>query len=136
MHEPLADDVWAYTLELLAHMLESSEGIPYERIRHVSKSKPQSLQFPCKTMPGAANLTIVGRHSDVSIAVSLKDPTAGCYVEQPWRLTRARGRGVCALTSTPIRRGDRIYRPSMRGHVPVNANWMVLASAIPVITEL
>ncbi|WP_407669577.1 DUF3331 domain-containing protein [Paraburkholderia heleia] len=92
-------------------------------------------QAPTKTAPATSNITVVGRHSDVLIAVCLKDPTAGCYGEQPWRLTRARGRGVCALTSAPIRRGDLVYRPSVRGHVPVNAAWMLLASAIPCVAD-
>ncbi|QGZ59977.1 DUF3331 domain-containing protein [Paraburkholderia acidiphila] len=135
MNERLPADAWGYALALLAHMLEVSEDRGHQGARSVIARHPPKDQIPARTTPATTNLTVVGRHSDVVIAVCLKDSTAGCYAEQPWRLTRARGRGVCALTSAPIRRGDLIYRPSVRGRAPVNAGWMLLASAIPLIAD-
>ncbi|WP_425434094.1 DUF3331 domain-containing protein [Paraburkholderia lycopersici] len=78
----------------------------------------------------AAHMEIVERHSESLLSVCWCDATSGRYGAQLWKLTKARCRAVCALSGAPIRRGDAVYRPWVRGHAPANADWVVLASMV------
>jgi len=122
---------WEYTLDLLVRV---SCGTPGERAsggRAVADANAQASE-QCRQVLASARIEIVERYSDVLVTLSCRDATTGRYGEQLWRLVKARGRGICALSGNPIRRGDPVYRPDARGrHVPANANWMVLASFMP-----
>ncbi|GAB2891127.1 hypothetical protein GCM10027093_27780 [Paraburkholderia jirisanensis] len=68
-----------------------------------------------------------------TILVSWSDPTRGRYVDQIWRMGFARRSGICLLTSTPVQRGDPVFRPLYRkGAEPPNARDMILAATLPV----
>jgi hypothetical protein len=75
-------------------------------------------------------LEIVENYSNTVIGVYWSDPQSGRYGEQKWKLGKASGRAVCALSGEQVRRGDEVFRPSMRGQSPANADWVILASAL------
>ncbi|WP_159463035.1 DUF3331 domain-containing protein [Caballeronia ptereochthonis] len=59
------------------------------------------------------------------------DPTLCNYGEQIWAPSLAREAGRCALSGEYISKGDRIYRPRIRGRfVPLNRHAVILASAL------
>lgn len=78
----------------------------------------------------AATIKVLGRASPITISVSWRDPTACRYDDQVWRAGVARHAGFCALTRSPIRAGDCIYRPIPIRPRPVNSNFMILAAVV------
>jgi hypothetical protein len=133
MKERVTHCVWQYTLDLLERVSSSNDELERGvRKRHDGAGVVASHTYARSAVPPAsAHLEIIERHSEDLVTVCCCDATTGRYGEQWWKLASARGRGVCALSGAIIRRGDRVYRPYMRGHIPSNADWMVLASAMP-----
>ncbi|NYH14226.1 hypothetical protein GGD41_001454 [Paraburkholderia bryophila] len=67
-----------------------------------------------------------------TILVSWSDSTLGQFQDQTWYVGFARAPGVCGLTGAPVRRGDAVFRPLVRGRVKLtNAPNMILATTIP-----
>ncbi|WP_084170142.1 DUF3331 domain-containing protein [Paraburkholderia ferrariae] len=132
MEESETDKVWAYTVDLLLQI--SFWDLCLDKpARSLRKSVGARLISDLKVSPlpeQAANLEIVERYSSSAIAISWRDATSGSYGEQKWKLTIARGRAICALSGAQIRRGDLVFRPSVRGRKPANAGWVILASTI------
>lgn len=136
MEERSFISAWEYTLDLLARVSTDTPGTRRHAkacgARTEADANTQASER-CKQVPASARIEIVERCSDTLVTVSYRDATTGRYGEQVWRLIRARGQGICALSGNPIRRGDPVYRPYVRGrHLPANANWMVLPSFMPV----
>lgn len=85
-----------------------------------------------RTAPYEPFISSVERRSSSTIVVSWSDATRGRYLDQVWRAGYARAAGFCGLTGIPVRRGDVVFRPLLRGGVaPVNAFDMILADRVP-----
>lgn len=83
-----------------------------------------------------ATIEILDRLTPVTAILSWRDSTGCCYGYQSWYRCLAKRAGRCALTGTPIRRGDVVFRPTMKGARPANAFAMILAVYIesPLLT--
>lgn len=128
MSQSTACPAWQYTLSLLSalqsplHADEEHHGIPARQaIRRSTDTTP---------LPAHASVEVIERRSATSVTICWSDPTSCHYVEQIWTLRLARNRTVCVLSGMPIRRGDPVYCPSQRGHVPANVGRTILAAAI------
>jgi hypothetical protein len=77
-----------------------------------------------------AKIEILDRSTAESAVLSWRDPTGCCYGYQFWRKGIAKRMGICALSGTPIRRGDVIFRPGAASVRPANASAMILAAYI------
>jgi hypothetical protein len=123
-------DAWSQTLALLSKLSfgdEGHSGRRDERPGGLVRRLPLIYE-PC---PGAVpKVRILDRPSKNTAIISWFDPTVCRYGDQPWRASRARQPGTCALTGNSIRRGDPIYRPRTVRPCPLNANAMILASCV------
>lgn len=95
-------------------------------LKAISIRKGQSRNDPIS----AATIKVLGRASPITISVSWRDPTACRYDDQVWRAGVARHPGICALTRSPIRTGDCVYRPIPIQPPPANSNFMILAAFV------
>jgi hypothetical protein len=120
-------DAWSQTLAMLSSLSlrgDSSSGTP---LKLTGRRLPLTPE-PCA---GAeAKVKILDRPSKNTAIVSWFDPTVCRYGDQPWRASRARQPGTCAMTGRSIRRGDPVYRPRTVRPCPLNANAMILASCV------
>lgn len=135
MHQ-VSDHAWKHTLTLLGGGSVFNDGL-HDKACHAVDGLSQSSHADMMEAAPArrANLAFVEVCNDKLISVSWSDPTSGRYTEQLWRLCIARKRGQCALTGGDILRGDKIYRPFVRGTTPINADWAVLASALEIESD-
>ncbi|CAB3789404.1 DUF3331 domain-containing protein [Pararobbsia alpina] len=130
-------------LERVANLVlrTAQEGIAQVRttpIRAISRQQSAAnatadgkVRLDSDGNPSTAVITVVERQSSSTVLVSWRDSTFCHYVEQTWRLGVARCEGICALSGSPIRLGDSIYRPRSGGaEQPINANAMILDAAI------
>ncbi|WP_433706574.1 DUF3331 domain-containing protein [Paraburkholderia sacchari] len=99
------NDAWLYTLELLEAVSSADDKRWEPFCRPCEKTGNQSTA-DCGQAPATAHIEIIERRSGALITVCCRDATSGCYGEQCWRLTKARGSGVCVLSGARIRRGD------------------------------
>jgi hypothetical protein len=84
-----------------------------------------------KTMTDASAIKRIEWQTVHTILVSWSDSTLGQYHDQTWRAGFARAPGVCGLTGVPVRRGDAVFRPFVRGGIaPMNAPVMILAKTL------
>lgn len=74
-----------------------------------------------------ATIQILDRPSPLSVVLSWSDPTRCHYGYQSWLKSVAKRAGVCAWSGGPIRCGDAIFRPAIRGNKPSNVSAMILA---------
>jgi hypothetical protein len=82
------------------------------------------------SMPFSGYIRILERLSNTAVSVSWYDATCGHYADQIWRRMCSRQKTVCTLTGRPVKRGDAVYRPSVRGLRPVNADYLILACVL------
>ncbi|MBB5421208.1 hypothetical protein HDG42_007291 [Paraburkholderia sp. JPY171] len=75
-------------------------------------------------------VNVLDRLSDHTVAISWRDATMCHYNDQIWRLGVARRQGECALTGESVGVGEAIYRPIPITPPPLNAQAMILASAL------
>jgi hypothetical protein len=131
MHQLSIGHAWQHTLTLLGGGSVLHDGVRYD-VSHAANGISRSTHRDSMDAAPArrAKLALVDFCKDKLISVSWSDPTSGHYTEQLWRLCIARKRGQCALTGNDILRGDKIYRPFVRGVMPINADWNILASAL------
>ncbi|HEV3427709.1 MAG TPA: DUF3331 domain-containing protein [Paraburkholderia sp.] len=136
MHQVSIDHAWQYTLTLLGGGSVLRGGV-HDRMCHAANGLSTTTHADSMDAAPArrAHLAFVEVCKDKLISVSWSDPTSGHYTEQLWRLCIARKRGQCALTGGDIQRGDKIYRPFVRGTTPINADWAVLASALEIESD-
>jgi hypothetical protein len=75
-------------------------------------------------------VNVLDRLSERTVAVSWRDSTSCHYNDQIWRVGIARQPGCCAITGMHIEPGDAIYRPIPTVPAPLNAQAMILATAL------
>jgi hypothetical protein len=76
-------------------------------------------------------VTVVEELSNSLFALRWHDATLCNYEEQIWAPCFAPAAGRCALSGEPISKGDRIYRPRIRGPFkPLNSDAVILASEL------
>ncbi|PRY06166.1 DUF3331 domain-containing protein [Paraburkholderia sp. BL25I1N1] len=79
----------------------------------------------------AVRVQVVEVLSSSTVSLRWSDPLSGHMGEQLWHCVTARRRSFCALTGAPVKRGDRVYQPRVRGrNVPCNSDQMIHAVAI------
>jgi hypothetical protein len=77
------------------------------------------------------SVTVVEELPNSLFALRWHDPTLCNYEEQIWIPCLAREAGRCALSGEYISKGDRVYRPRIRGRfVPLNSHAAILASEL------
>ncbi|VXC97571.1 conserved hypothetical protein [Burkholderia sp. 8Y] len=125
-------DPWSRTLDML-------DDRSSRRSRSNKAASPFSLSAGggCASVSApnghapSANIRLLERLSESTLALSWHDPTSFNYSEQVWALCTARKGGVCALSGQAIRRGQPVYRPRRVGSsVPLNSGAMILALAL------
>ncbi|MDR5856519.1 DUF3331 domain-containing protein [Caballeronia sp. LZ062] len=133
MKHPSLMDPWSGTLAML-----DDGSSPRGRSNQPASSLTQSavaggygnMAAPKGHAP-SANIKLLERLSESTLALSWHDPTSFNYSEQVWALCTARKGGVCALSGQAIRRGQPVYRPRRVGSsVPLNSGAMILALAL------
>ncbi|WP_144138140.1 DUF3331 domain-containing protein [Paraburkholderia sp. BCC1884] len=112
------DRPWAYVTSLLSG---NAQPLPVASQSRTKLTAASRLRI---------KITVLERHGPLSAVVSWSDSTACCYWEQLWRRGRARKRGFCALTGTPIVAGDEVFRPRLIAPTPANIDAMILASVM------
>ncbi|RZT39513.1 DUF3331 domain-containing protein [Cupriavidus agavae] len=104
-------------------------------LRTIALLEPQqhTLTYTAEDHAGRAHapiVTVIERPSTALAVVSWRDATHCRYGEQIWAIGTAREPGICALTGLPIPRLATVYRPQRTRPAPLNAEAMILASAI------
>ncbi|QSN65054.1 DUF3331 domain-containing protein [Caballeronia sp. M1242] len=139
MKHPSLLDPWSRTLAMLdnrsgrcAHSAQATAPVS----RSVESRGRGNVTTSNGHVP-AANIRLLERLSESTLALSWHDPTSFNYSEQVWALCTARKGGVCALSGQAIRRGQPVYRPRRVGSsVPLNSGAMILALALtPAVHE-
>jgi hypothetical protein len=128
-------DAWEQTLSLLAQISSERPGsavctqspVPAKRSMGTDARRAPST-LCCSN--SAALVSVVERCSPTSVAICWCDATSGRYGDQVWKLRVARNKTICVLSGKAIRRGDPVYRPSMRGRAPANADLAISAEAL------
>jgi hypothetical protein len=85
---------------------------------------------------GNAVVTLVERPDQTIATIAWCDPTTCRYGNQTWRLSRARVKGVCAMSGSAIFPNDSVYKPSRCRPLPANAQAMILAAVIDSAADL
>ncbi|WOD13613.1 DUF3331 domain-containing protein [Paraburkholderia kirstenboschensis] len=76
-------------------------------------------------------VTVVEELSNSLFALRWHDATLCNYEEQIWAPCLAPGAGRCALSGEHISKGERVYRPRIRGgFIPLNSDAVILASEL------
>ena len=75
-------------------------------------------------------VSIIERLSSAMAVVSWRDATHCRYGAQVWTMGSARDIGVCALSGQPIDKSDLVFRPQRSRPPALNADAMILASAM------
>lgn len=75
-------------------------------------------------------VSIIERPGAAMAVVSWRDATHCRYGAQVWTAGTARETGICALTGQPIERSDLVFRPQRSRPPALNADAMILASAV------
>ncbi|MEN7528285.1 MULTISPECIES: DUF3331 domain-containing protein [unclassified Cupriavidus] len=75
-------------------------------------------------------VTVIERPSSAMAVVSWRDATHCRYGEQIWTIGIARQAGTCALTGQPIGKMAAVYQPQRSRTPALNADAMILASAM------
>ena len=123
-------DPWMQTIGLLSVPVSESKdrgsGL-YEgnRVRHVDGTALHGVTVSLLERPTSSTATI-----------SWRDSTRCCYGEQVWCASRARTKGVCAMSGRSIRPGDAVYKPRPCRLAPRNASAMILTSALDDAIEI
>jgi Domain of unknown function (DUF3331) len=105
-----------------AHRLSIREA-SNDRFRHLRERADEAGR-------SARVVHVLDRLSERTVTVSWRDSTSCHYNDQIWRVGIARQPGCCAVTGRRIEPGDAIYRPIPAFPAPVNAQEMILASAV------
>lgn len=109
--------------------------------RAIALLKPQYCDLAYTTEDHALRhhapiVNIIERPRHAMAVVSWRDATHCRYGDQVWRATTAREAGVCALSGKPIICTDPIYRPQHSRPPALNAEAMILVSALEAACEL
>ncbi|BAO94184.1 DUF3331 domain-containing protein [Caballeronia insecticola] len=126
---------WEQTLKLLAQVSSSDFNGETSRDAGGCSAPHRVLDIPTlrtrerDTSPSAL-VSILERSSSKEVSLCWRDATLGRYGDQQWILQVSRRKTVCALTGASIQRGDRVYRPRLRGRNPRNATFSILAAAM------
>jgi len=132
---PIDIDAWSQTLAALLQCSTPPEDVPKESAHlplRDSWGRAPSANSTLRTF----TVTVLERLAGSLVALSWHDPTLCNYEEQLWSPALAGRSGRCALSGLHISRGDSIYRPRARGGVtPLNADAMILASALPEVRD-
>jgi hypothetical protein len=78
-----------------------------------------------------ATIDILDQPTATTAVLSWRDATGGHYGNQLWHKGCAKRPGLCAVSGTPIKLGDEIFRPSVRNGRPTNWTAMILATHLP-----
>lgn len=129
---------WTQVVSLLSHLSVQDEKTDVKLLSaliggrpEIKSSKVAGRQEATSGTGHRVRITAIERRNDKSAFISWCDPTMGHYVDQLWILTKAPSVGRCALTGRGIKKGDQVFRPSIRNRsLPTNCNEMVLATTL------
>lgn len=127
---------WTQVVSLLSHLSMQDEKADVKPltalVRRRPKAKSRKAAGRQEATPGASHrlkITAIERYK--SAFISWCDPTMGNYADQLWIMMKAPSVGRCALTGQSIKKGDQVFRPSIRNRsLPANCNEMVLATTL------
>jgi hypothetical protein len=132
-----ASDPWPGILKRLLTSTSASEcSVPLSAshrlaVREAANDRQRHLhEMHDGARRSARVVNVLDRLSERTVAVSWRDSTSCHYNDQIWRVGIARQPGRCAVTGVRIQPGDAIYRPIPTLPAPVNAQAMILASAV------
>jgi hypothetical protein len=118
---------WRHIASLLGASNAQWEKVAERTLRQARLADFLSSSERCNAN---AKIEVLDRPTAVSAVLSWRDSTGGSYGYQVWQKGTARRAGICAMSGTPIRRGDAIYRPGAASTRPSNASAMILASVL------
>lgn len=129
---------WTQVVSLLSHLSMQDEKADVKPLTALVRRRPEAKRRKAagrqEATSGASHrpkITAVELHNDRSAFISWCDPTMGHYVDQLWIMMKAPSVGRCALTGQSIKKGDQVFRPSIRSRsLPANCNEMVLATTL------
>lgn len=129
-------DPWSGILKRLLTSTTTSDCTTLGASGRLTMREPANdrRRHPCNEQSGAHQsariVNVLDRLSERTVAVSWRDSTSCHYNDQIWRVGIAREPGRCAMTGEWIQPGEAIYRPIPTLPAPVNAQAMILASAL------
>jgi len=112
-----ACDAWLRTIALL-----DPKGQPLASLTYTAEDNALRAHAPI--------VSIIERLSAAMAVVSWRDATHCRYGAQVWTVGTARDTGVCALSGQPIDKSDLVFRPQRSRPAALNADAMILASAM------
>jgi hypothetical protein len=86
--------------------------------------------YPGRDARSLATVRVNDRPSPDTISVSWSQPNSCRYGDQMWFVSVARRRGACALSGAAVEPGDWVYRPRGAKRRPLNADAVMLVSAV------
>jgi uncharacterized protein DUF3331 len=131
---PRVRDTWATTLAVIDHFFSPPDPLwspPDLSGRAHLDGEPVDSREPDGDYVRTHTVTVVEELPNSLFALRWQDPTLCNYEEQIWAPCLAPAAGRCALSGAHVNKGDRIYRPRVRGRfVPLNRDAVILASEL------
>ena len=131
---PGVRDPWATTLAVIDHFLSPPDPMwnpPDLSGRSRLDGEPVNSRKPDGGDVRTYTVTVVEELPNSLFALRWHDPTLCNYEEQIWAPCLARAAARCALSGEYVNKGDRVYRPRVRGRfVPLNRDEVILASEL------
>ncbi|WP_338641700.1 DUF3331 domain-containing protein [Burkholderia pyrrocinia] len=134
----MAVDPWTQTLGLLAQLSGSSDArvvAPLCETQRGCVSGNVAHQRPVSVVRRSGLVNFIDRPTATTVTIAWRDSTHCSYGDQLWQASRAKVNGVCAMSGHPIRPGDAVYQPRPEHPKPLNADAMILASALQEMEE-
>lgn len=134
----MAVDPWTQTLGLLAQLSGSSDArvvAPLCETQRGCVSGYVAHQRPVNVVRRSGLVNFVDRPTATTVTIAWRDSTHCSYGDQLWQASRAKVNGVCAMSGHPIYPGDAVYQPRPEHPKPLNADAMILASALQEMEE-
>ncbi len=76
------------------------------------------------------SVCLIERPTSATATIAWRDATHCSYGDQLWHVSRARVSGICAMSGTAIRIGDKVFKPRRGRPAPLNAGAMILAEVL------
>jgi hypothetical protein len=131
---PDTTDPWTHVIDVLS--VASGEVLNSAKLPHFLETTldkaNRGVSIGCMRPMNPPKL--VERPDALTATITWRDPTRCCYIDQIWRATRSRVKGICALSGREIRPRDEVFKPGQCRPRPANAHAMILAEALNDLT--
>jgi hypothetical protein len=121
-----AIDPWIQTIELLSVLCRVAAPGMNRPLAPTGEQRSKIRRYPPSTENRHVSVELIERIDAWTATISWRDATRCCYVDQVWRASRSRVKGVCAMSGRVIHLNDDVFRPSRGRAIPLNGRAMIL----------